>query len=139
MKVVLDTNIVVSRFLSPQGSPARILTLWEEGVFELLVSEGILNEYERALSYDNVRKRHGFTIEEIKQWMHNARKYGHSVASEEVSIYVSKDPDDDKFIECAVAGGADYIVSGDTHLLSLGEYKGIQILSPAAFLLVLNL
>ncbi|HEX8228447.1 MAG TPA: putative toxin-antitoxin system toxin component, PIN family, partial [Chloroflexia bacterium] len=51
---------------------------------------------------------------------------------------IASDPDDNKFLECAVAGGADYIVSGDKHLLSLGEYEGIRILSPADFLRVLE-
>lgn len=48
------------------------------------------------------------------------------------------DPDDNKFLECAIAGGADYIVSGDAHLVEMEEYRGIQILTPAEFLVVLG-
>lgn len=55
-----------------------------------------------------------------------------------MSATVSADPDDTKFLECALAGGADYIVSGDAHLLNVGQHEGIQIVSPAAFLSVLN-
>ena len=63
MKVVLDTNIVVSRYLSPLGHPARLLTLWEQGVFELVVSEPILAAYQRVLAYPRIRDRHQMTDE----------------------------------------------------------------------------
>lgn len=67
MRVVLDTNIIVSRFLSPQGIPARLMALWEQHTFELLVSVEIIAEYQRALNYDHVRRKHGFTVDEITQ------------------------------------------------------------------------
>ncbi len=51
---------------------------------------------------------------------------------------MSRDPDDNEFLECALAGGADYIVSGDAHLLDIGQYDGIQLVTPAAFLVVLD-
>jgi putative PIN family toxin of toxin-antitoxin system len=59
MRVVLDTNIIVSRFLSPQGIPARLIALWEQNTFELLVSVEIIAEYQRAPNYDHVRRRDG--------------------------------------------------------------------------------
>jgi putative PIN family toxin of toxin-antitoxin system len=138
MKVVLDTNIVISRFLSPHGSPAQIMALLEQGIFELSVSADILAEYEKALNYDHIRKRHGFTFEEIAHWVQNIKRHIDLVPINDMVVTASRDPDDNKFLECAIAGGADYIVSGDAHLLSLGEYKGVRIISPADFLAVLS-
>ena len=60
------------------------------------------------------------------------------VAPRGIVAQIEDDPDDNKFLECAVAGGAEYVVSGDPHLLALRQFRGIQILSPAAFLTLLN-
>lgn len=133
MKVVLDTNVIISRFLSPLGSPARIFHLWQSGSFELLVSESILSEYKKVLSYDRIQRCHKMTAEDMTQAIDGFSQFSIVVPTGE-SLTVSKDPDDNKFIECAFFGGADYIVSGDPHLLELIEYQGIQILTPRQFL-----
>src|SRR5690606_32790492 len=65
MRVVLDTNIIVSAFLSPSGAPAQILSYLEQDAFSLLVSSALLEEYERALNYANVRALHGMSRAEI--------------------------------------------------------------------------
>src|SRR5947207_11482811 len=131
MKVVIDTNVVVSRFLSVGGTPARILRFWEQGVFQIIVSEAMLAEYKKALGYEEVRRRHGFTSDQTNTWVDNLTIYGELVATDEVIRFITDDLDDNKVLECAVAGGADYIVSGDRHLLSLQHYRGIQIVTPA--------
>jgi putative PIN family toxin of toxin-antitoxin system len=138
MKVVLDTNVVVSRFISPAGVPGQLIDHWSRGDFDLLVSAPILVEYQQALTYAHVRKLHGYTNLEIAGWLGQVREESIKIVSTETLRVVSADPKDDKFIECAVAGGADYIVSGDKHLLGLGKYEGIRILSPADFLRVLE-
>ena len=69
MRVVIDTNVVVSAFLSTKGASARILALFETEAFALVVSQPILDEYQAALGYERVRKLHGMTDEEIKQRM----------------------------------------------------------------------
>ena len=138
MKVVLDTNVVVSRFISPTGVPARLIARWTRGAFDLLASEPILIEYQQALTYSHVIKLHGYTNAEIADWIREVREVSITVIPVDTLRVVSADPKDDIFVECAVAGGADYIVSGDKHLLSLGEYQGIRILSPAEFLRVLE-
>lgn len=137
MKVVFDTNVVVSRFLSPTGTPARLFDFWEQSVFTLLVSEPILTEYERVLAYKNIVRYHRMTPKEIKEIIQEFRQFSISIEVKE-QIAVVRDPADNMFIECAVSGGADFIISGDPDLLDLGEYDGIQILPPAAFLTLLS-
>lgn len=138
MNVVVDTNVVVSRFLSSKGTPAHIFEHWQAGTFELLVSEDILTEYERVLNYPDLRARHHLSAAEIADIISDFRKFAVHIAVEETPQVIKKDPDDDKFLVCAAAGGAAYIVSGDPHLLALKEYQEIPILPPAAFLSLLS-
>ncbi|MCC6497198.1 MAG: putative toxin-antitoxin system toxin component, PIN family, partial [Propionibacteriaceae bacterium] len=76
MRIVIDTNVIVSRFLSPHGPPARILALWEQGLFELVVSEAILTEYRRVLGYPHLQTRHRMRPEEIVQVVEGFRSFG---------------------------------------------------------------
>jgi putative PIN family toxin of toxin-antitoxin system len=138
MRVVIDTNVIISRFLSPHGTPALILALWEQGLFELVVSEAILAEYLRVLSYDRIRSRHGMSQDEIAQVVEGFRSFAVLVEPSETITTITDDPSDNRFLEAAVAGSCDYIVSGDPHLLRVGEYRGIQILQPAAFLVMIQ-
>lgn len=136
--VVIDTNVVVSRYMSPAGPPAWVILRWNQGAFELLVSDDILAEYERALSYPHLAPRHKLGRAGIKQVVAGFRRFATTVTVTERLSVIADDPKDDKFLECAVAGGADVIVSGDKHLLRLGSYQGIRILSPADFLAELD-
>jgi uncharacterized protein len=138
MRVVLDTNVLVSRFLSPRGVAAEIFNRWSQELFELVVSEPILAEYAQVLRYEKVRTRHRMSDTEITDIMSDLRRYAVLVEPEQTPRVVKDDPDDDRFLSCAVAGGAEYIVSGDVHLLTLRAYQDIQILSPSAFLLVIS-
>lgn len=138
MNVVLDTNVIVSRFISEKGAPGRTLDLWEAGAFTLIVSKAVLAEYQRVMKYGSLRGRLRASAAEIEGQMSGIRKFGLIVQPTERITGISDDPKDDKFLECALAGGADYIVSGDSHLLALREYRGIRILSPAVFLAVLE-
>jgi uncharacterized protein len=138
MRVVADTNVIVSAFLSAIGAPARLLDLWRQGVFELLASEPILAEYRRALAYPKIQARHRLTDEYLDRLISEWRQFIILVEPHEVIGAISDDPSDNRFLECAVAGGADYVVSGDRHLLQLQRFRGIEILSPAAFVSVLR-
>jgi predicted nucleic acid-binding protein len=84
-----------------------------------------------------VASRHGLDAEEITQIMLGMAQLSVVVQADDVVAVVADDPEDE-IIACAMAGEADYIVSGDTRLLSLGEYRGIQILSPRLFLTILR-
>jgi putative PIN family toxin of toxin-antitoxin system len=138
VKVVLDTNIIVSRFLSPHGFPALILAFWEKGLFELVASEAILAEYGRVLGYPSVQARHQLRHDEIAQVVEDFRTFATVVRVQEPVDVIVDDPSDNRFLEAAVHGVCDYIVSGDPHLLRVGEFRGITILTPAAFVAVLE-
>src|SRR3954453_145836 len=115
MKVVLDTNVIISRVIVPQGIPAQIFQHWENDAFELLTSEPILTECRRVLSYKRIQMRHSLTESEKDEIIEEFRTFGTVVETDLTIEAVENDPDDDKFLECAVAGNADYIVSGDEH------------------------
>ena len=138
MRAVIDTNVLVSRTLSPGGTPGKIFTRWSDGAFELVVSESLLAEYKKALNYERVRKIHKYAPERIEDVVETIRAAAIEVKVTEFLHVVMQDPDDNKILECAAAANADYIVSGDRHLLALGDYNNIPILSPAAFLSILD-
>jgi putative PIN family toxin of toxin-antitoxin system len=134
VRVVLDTNIIVSRYLTPHGRVARIVDLWEQGAFDLLISEVILREYVRVLNYPRLRPVHRLADAQLVEIEESFREFTERVEPVETPAVVEDDPDDDHFLACADYGGADCLVTGDPHLLKLGSYKGISILSPADFL-----
>jgi uncharacterized protein len=140
MRVVLDTNIIVSRALSRHGAPARIVAYWyaHRTKLQVIASPALLAEYERVLSSERVRARHGMGVEYVRGLLDDFRQLGIVVVPTHVPAVIARDPSDDHVLACAVAGNADYIVTGDPHLLDLGEYEGIRILRPAAFLALLD-
>lgn len=138
MRVILDTNVVVSRFLSARGAPAQVFKLWEAHAFDLLVSRPILQEYKKALSYPKVRKLHQLSGQEINEIVNGFSQLSILIEPDIKLRIIKADPKDNKFLECAVTGKADCIISGDKHLLEAKEYQGIQIFTPRAFLLALS-
>jgi|SRR3990172_8099267 len=128
MKVVIDTNIFVSSFLG--GNPRRIIDLWKKGRITLCLSKDILDEYFEVL------QRIGLTNEEELKELLSLLSKGFNIiftAKTPKIKAVKDDPDDDKFIECAVALKAEVIVSGDKSVKEIGDYMGIRILSPRQF------
>lgn len=138
MRAVVDTNVLIGRYLSPTRIPAQVLVRWRQEAFDLEVSEPILAEYRKVLAYAHVRRIHRMSDDEIQREVENLREYGLVVETIEKLAVVANDPADDKFVEAAVAGGAEFIVSGDRHLLLLRSYQGVRVLTPAAFLAVLD-
>jgi putative PIN family toxin of toxin-antitoxin system len=131
VKVVIDTNVFVSSLLNPEGSPRKVIDLWRFEKITLCLSKAILAEYFELLGrFDLTEKPMGEHFVRLFQLRYNQV----FIASPEAISAVHEDPHDDKFIECAVGAGADYIVSGDRHLLKLKSYKGIPIVTPAELL-----
>ncbi|MFH0800773.1 MAG: putative toxin-antitoxin system toxin component, PIN family [bacterium] len=126
MRVVLDTNVFVSAFLTG-GDCEKIIRLWQKGKFVLLISAPIAEEIARVLS------RLGASSRQVLRVMRLLRQRGKLVKSDP-ALSICRDPDDDKFIECAIAGKADVIVSGDRDLLVIEKYKSIRIMSIKNFL-----
>ncbi|MGH9581793.1 MAG: putative toxin-antitoxin system toxin component, PIN family, partial [Bryobacteraceae bacterium] len=123
---------------SPRGAPARILAAWRDERFQLVVSAPILAEFERVLRYPKIAKRHGWSEEQLSLFLEDLLHLAILAPGEASFRVVAADPSDNHYLECAMEGAAAYIVSGDQHLPSLGGYKDIEILPPAAFLDVLG-
>jgi uncharacterized protein len=139
MRVVLDANVFVSALLSPTGAPAQILSCWEEQRFELIVSPTILEELERVLRYTKLQARYHLPEESIQLLLRLLHAQATMVSPTTSLHVVIQDPADNRYLECAIAGNAHFIVSGDRHLVQLGECQGIQILAPAGFMALLKL
>ena len=138
IRVVVDTNVLVSRYLSPTRVPSQVLRRWQQKAFDLVVSELILAEYRKVLAYNHVRRIHRLTDEELAREVQNLRELALIVETSQDLHVVADDPADDKFVEAAVVGGADFIVSGDRHLLQVRSFQGVRVLTPVAFLAVLD-
>ena len=139
MIVVLDTNVIISALLSAEGPPAQIIDLWEAGVFDVAISTPLLDELKRALDYPRVKKYQKMTPDEINTLLGRWSTISVYVEPEVALEVVEDDSDDNRVLECAVAAKANYIISGDKHLLDLGEYRGIEVLPPAGFIVLLSL
>src|SRR4051794_31319916 len=107
MRVVLDTNSIISGYLSPAGPPAHILRFWEQGAFTLVISDPILAEIERVFHYRHINSRLGLSDKDIATIVAGFATFGELVTPEQRLHVVEADPDDDMFIECAVEGKAD--------------------------------
>jgi len=138
IRTVFDTNLLVSALINPHGVPAKILEAWEHGEIILITSELILDEVHRTLLSSKARKYHRRSEEEIEDFLDELIEYCVLVPGDIEVSEIEDDPSDDKLLSCALEGEADFIVSGDKHLKALREYRGVQILSPNAFLAVLK-
>ncbi|MCD4784519.1 MAG: putative toxin-antitoxin system toxin component, PIN family [Candidatus Eremiobacteraeota bacterium] len=134
IKIVLDTNVFISAIMSPDGTCAEILKEWSAGRFTLLVSGAILEELTRVMKYPGIAKIHKYSNKEIMDFVQYIQDYS-SIMTGGIKIDVVKeDPADNAIIACAVEGKADYIISGDSHLLKIGSYQKISIVSPGDFM-----
>ena len=127
MKVVLDTNVFVSSFYG--GYPRRVTRLWAGASIQLCLSRAIVREYSEVLE----RMGLGQELSELLALFARGHSCLFAGKTPELPI-IPDDPDDNRFIECAVALDASHIVSGDKHLLQVQEYMGIEIVTPKAFI-----
>lgn len=139
MIIVLDTNVIISALLSPSGPPAEIITHWEADQLEVVTSPPLLSELERVLQYQRVKKYLKRSPDEVAAFIKRLRRVATVVEPQLTLEVIEEDPADNRVLECAVAGGASYIVSGNDHLLKIKKYKEIVILKPAEFLTLLDL
>lgn len=134
LKVVLDTNQFVSSLLSTRGAPAQVLQLWRERVYLLVISRAIQEEIERVLSYPRIRTKYRLESHTITALMDLIEQEAVVVSKPPVLHVITADPDDNEVLATAVAAGAEYIVSGDQHLLALRRYQGVTIVTAREFL-----
>jgi uncharacterized protein len=128
VKVVLDTNVFVSGvFFS--GPPYQILKAWRDGKIQLAISPAIFEEYHRVgeiLAEDHP----SIDLKPVLDYLLlNAEVY----TAPPLLEAVCEDPDDDKFLACALASESTVVVSGDKHLLNVSHYRNIEVLKPRDF------
>jgi len=132
VKAIRDSNVFISGVFW-KGPPFEILKAWQEQRFRLAMSLPIVEEYRRVL--DEFTKERAAPV--LMSVLKVVELYSEMVEPVSFSEPVCSDPDDDKFLEAAIAAGADYIVSGDTALLNLKSYHGVEIVRPSRFLKLL--
>lgn len=126
--VTADTNLYISA-LNFGGRPLQLIELARAGMIRLAISDDILAEVRRVL-----RDKFGWPEDDLNQLDAELASFTMKVAPSKRLAVVTTDPDDDRILECAVASRSSVLVSGDRHLLSLGQYEGIPIIRVAEFL-----
>ena len=129
MRVVLDTNVFISGIFF-NGPPSQILRAWHSKRLQTVLSKQILIEYQRVADELTVK----YPQIKIMPIIELVTIHAQFIDTTGIKISVCEDPDDDKFIECAIAGNCDIIISGDRHLLKIGEYRGVRIIKPREFM-----
>jgi len=133
VRITVDTNVMVSSAFWA-GAPDQLMELVEHKKIELVLSEEIVKELINVLEYDDVKAK----VKEKGLWMRRTVEKilsnSQIIITQEKIDAVVEDPDDNKIIECAVAGKVDCIVSRDNHLLKLKRYRHIRIMTPEEFL-----
>jgi putative PIN family toxin of toxin-antitoxin system len=128
LKIVLDTNVFISGVFF-KGPPYQILRAWREGRIRFLMSEEFFLEYQRVGEH----LASGFPKVDLEPFLELLVIDAEFIIPKKLQTPVCEDPDDDKFIACALAGKSNIIISGDKHLLRVSGYKGINVLRPRKF------
>jgi uncharacterized protein len=136
LKVVIDTNQFVSSLISRKGKPAQLVDLWRQQHFILVTSPEIIAELKEVLEYPQIRKKYNLKKTDIQSLLNLIEHEAVIVASLPIVDVIKEDPDDHKFLACALAAQAEYIVTGDQHLLNLGRHGSILIVTVKDFLLI---
>lgn len=133
MRTVVDTNILIRALIKPQGTVGPVLDRLSTGDYRVLYSPAILEEIVDVLSRRRFRDKYGVKDQDIETLLALFILHGEKIVPQQ-RIEVCRDPKDDKFLEIAVEGTADIIVTGDEDLLVLNPFEGIPIVKPAEFL-----
>ena len=128
MRVILDMNVFISGIFF-SGPPFEILSAWKHSRIQIVITKEILKEYQRVA--ESLMDK--FPTVDILPIIELVTIHSLFIDTEGISLSVCEDPDDDKFIECAIASKTEMIVSGDKHLLKVTGYQGINVLKPRVF------
>ncbi len=135
MRVILDTNILLSGILSPLGAPAKLLYAWERKIFTLVACDALIAEFRDVAGRPFFRARLRASVAELL-----------AAGLRDFSFYcrdlppgpIARDPKDSYLLAMAEAGQADFLVTGDKELLSLRRHKSTRIITPAAMIEILR-
>jgi putative PIN family toxin of toxin-antitoxin system len=137
IRVVIDTNVFISAAFLPQSKPGKIIDYIREGKVLWVTSQEILEEITRVLLSPRVRKRHGLTFNQVTKVLEGLIQ-GAEITPGVIQAEASRDPEDNKFLACAVEGQANYIMSGDNDLTDLKNYQNVPIITPTIFLEIID-
>ena len=132
MKVVIDTNVLLSGLMYPEGTPGRMIAAWIENRFDVVLSLDQLAEIGRVLEYPKIRRKLGWDDQKIEQFIKQLYIRAEVIELGEISVEVAGDPDDAPILQTLIATHADILVTGDRDLLALREAYPIE--TPVEFL-----
>jgi putative PIN family toxin of toxin-antitoxin system len=132
MRVVLDTNVLVSGLLNPYGPPGRIVRMVAAGELTLWFDARILGEYREVL----IRREFGFLATQVDALVFQIVATGEPVSTRPLPQPLP-DPDDEPFLEVAIAGNAEYLVTGNTRHFPAKCRRNVRVVSPATFMTTL--
>ena len=138
VRAVVDTSVLVRAAIRPHGTVGPVLLRLRQGGYTLLYARPLLEELVDVLNRPRIREKYRVTDGDIQTVVGLMLLRGEAVTPTE-RITACRDPKDNKFLEVAVAGEANVLVSGDQDLLALHPYAGIPIVAPNAFLRMLDL
>ena len=138
IRAVLDTNVLISSLIATQGHPHRLFVAWQKGEFTLITSEYLLQELQHVLTYPRIVKRLPLRDAELAVLLITLAETAVIVPPPPPLPGVTCDPKDDPVVACAVAGNADYVVSGDQDILTLNVYGAVRMVTPAQFVQLLG-
>jgi putative PIN family toxin of toxin-antitoxin system len=138
-KAVFDSTILVSAFLAPRGISQVLLEHAVRGAFELYLSEAILEETQEVLlTRTHLRRHYVYTDEQAREFCALLRGFAHLTTLSSPAPPVSRDPNDDMVIACAVAAQATHLVTRDKDLLTLMQHQKIRMTTPEQFIEILR-
>ena len=135
LRVVLDTNLLVSYLLTQGNTISRIITHWADGDIEVVVSPAIMEELAGVVRRPRLSRPMAGDPQILIDLLSSEALH---TKGDVAFPGASRDPKDDKFLACAIEGAADYIVTGDADLLSLGTFRTVRIVRPAEFVQLFN-
>lgn len=133
MRAVVDTNIVIRALIKPKGTVGPVLDRLRKGDYTAVYSEPLLDEMLAKLALPRIRDKYHLTDNDISDLLALLALRGEFVGLRR-RVRVCRDPADDMLIETALAGGAEWLVTGDDDLLSLGTFESVRFVNPRRFL-----
>ena len=137
-KAVLDTNLFVSSVITQAGPASQLLHAWRDHKYILITSWEIIQEMVRVLRYPHIKNKYRLKEEDTESLIHLIEHEAVVCPGTFKVNIVKEDPEDNKILACALEADADYIVSGDHHLLNLRRYRNIAIVTAREFLKIIH-
>ena len=133
MRAVIDTNIIIRALIKPKGTVGPVLDRLRDGDYTAVYSEPLLEEMLAKLALSRIRDKYHVTEEQVADLLSLLALRGEWVKPER-TVHVCREPGDDVVIEAALAGGAEWVVTGDEDLLILERFETVRFVTPCTFL-----